>query len=87
MSEKLQTSIIPNGTNIYPKDTVMTKQLEVLEQFKQMVEEGDINGLIITGVDTEKQIVLASFCEDVLSGIGILETGKYAFLRQQTEDE
>jgi hypothetical protein len=66
------------------KDSVCD-QLEVLDNFKAVISNGDIQSFIVIGVDQERQIVLASYGDDIIEGVGILETAKFAYLRQQSE--
>lgn len=67
------------------KGSTITDQLEVLDNFKSVITSGEISNFIVIGVDHEGQIVLASYCDDIIEGVGILETAKFAYLRQQSE--
>lgn len=62
-----------------------SSQLSILESFKEMVENGQVEEFIIAGLDGDNQIVLASHCGDIITGLGVLEMGKYALMNQQAE--
>lgn len=62
-----------------------SNQLNILESFKEMVESGNVEEFIIAGLDGDNQIILASYCGDIITGLGILEMGKYALMNQQAE--
>lgn len=60
-------------------------QLDVLDRFRELIETGQIDEFVITGIDNERQLVLASFCYDIIGGVGILELAKTTMINQQIE--
>ena len=60
-------------------------QLDVLDKFREFIVNGEIDEFVITGIDNEKQLVLASFCYDIIGGVGILELAKTTMINQQIE--
>jgi hypothetical protein len=86
MNDKKTVGLMPKvskeKTNGNPSSA---PQADVVESFKKMVESGVIQEFIITALDSDGQVVLASFCEDITLGLGILEMGKFALINQSVE--
>lgn len=63
------------------------EQLDVLTQFSEIIESGQVEEFIIIGIDEHKQMVMASYYNDTITGIGLLEMGKYALMSKHIGSE
>lgn len=54
-------------------------RMEILENFMNMVERGDVNDFIICGLSSDGQLLVASDCANTVVGTGILELTKQSF--------
>lgn len=64
-----------------------TSQKEVVNQFLDIVKEGGVSQFIIIGVDNNNQSILATYYNNVLEGLGLLEVGKHVILNGIGGDE
>lgn len=67
------------------KDT--TDQTNIINSFKELVESDRIQEFVLYGIDSDGQIIVASYCSDIYTGIGLTEMGKLAYMNQQVNGE
>lgn len=60
-------------------------QIKVLEGFKDVILNGEVESFVVVGVNGEGQVLLATYCDDIVSSVGIIEVGKYALMNQGVE--
>lgn len=86
MEDKNNLGLMPKASKSRAKvNNEINGQMQVVESFKELVESGQVSEFIVAGLDADNQIILASYCGDVITGLGILEMGKFALLNQQVE--
>lgn len=56
--------------------------LEVLDEFRQMVESGEITEYVISSLDKDGEVILTACCKDLVGGVGMLEMAKTALIQQ-----
>ena len=74
--------LMPKVSKEKSGDVNIDDQLNVVDKFRDIVEEGSIEDFIIIGLDKDNQMVMASFCDSNITGVGILEMGKYAMIEK-----
>lgn len=79
---KDKKGLMPKASREKKKDNV-DEQLEILKNFKDMIKNNSVTDFIIVAVDGNRQFIMATYCQDTMEGIGMLETGKYTMLSQQ----
>lgn len=68
---------------VNPVTMGLSEQLEVIDKFRDIVNDGQVEDFFIIGIDGSNQMIMASFCHDTVRGVGILELGKMALVNQQ----
>jgi hypothetical protein len=61
-------------------------QLEIIEEFKTLIDSGRMSDFIIIGRDQDSQLVLAATTDDLIGNLGLLEICKFTFLNQQGDE-
>lgn len=86
MEDKSKLGLMPKASKNKVKiNNDMSGQVQVIESFNEMIQSGQVSEFIITGLDNDGQIILASYCGDLITGLGMMEMGKLALMNQQTE--
>ncbi len=57
--------------------------LEVLDDFRKKVENGEIDEFVLASIDKEGEIMLHTVIKDAVGGIGLFEVGKSILIQQQ----
>ncbi len=57
--------------------------LEVLDDFRKKVENGEIDEFVLASIDKEGEIMLHTVIKDAVGGIGLFEVGKSTLIQQQ----
>ena len=73
--------------NEYKSGSGITDKLGVVDEFRSMVEKGEVKEFIITGVADDGNLILASYCESLAEGVGLMELGKMSLINRQYSDE
>jgi hypothetical protein len=60
--------------------------LEIIDNFRQMIADGEIVEFAISSVDVEGEVVITTCCKDFLGGIGLFEMGKHTLMMQSSYD-
>lgn len=60
--------------------------LEILDNFRKMVANGEIVEFAISSLDTEGEVVITTCCKDFIGGIGLFEMGKHTLMMQTSFD-
>lgn len=60
--------------------------LEIVDNFRKMVANGEIVEFAISSLDTEGEVVITTCCKDFVGGVGLFELGKHTLMMQQTVD-
>lgn len=84
--EKATASLVPKPTREKKKsfkDNTTAEELSVIDSFRKMVEDGDIEQFVIAGLDSNGEIVIANYVSNLVECFGILELAKYATINQQ----
>lgn len=87
MNSKETIGLMPKASKEKKSNHTNQIQLEIVDSFKKMIEEGAIQEFIVVGLDSNRQVVVASYCSDIFEGVGMLELGKLAFINQQSQEE
>ncbi len=56
--------------------------LEVIEEVKRRVENGEIEEIVMTSIDTEGEIKIHVCTKDMVGGVGLFEIGKTILFQQ-----
>ncbi len=84
MTEKKVLSLITKEQaqrEDYKKDL-----LEIVDNFRQMIVDGEIIEFAISSVDVEGEVVITTCCKDLLGGVGLFEMGKHTLMMQSSYD-
>lgn len=57
--------------------------LNVLDDLRQQIEQGNIEEFVIASVDKDGEVLLHTVVKDVPGGVGLFEIGKNIFFQQQ----
>jgi hypothetical protein len=57
--------------------------LEVLDDFRKKVENGEIDEFVLASIDKQGEIMLHTVIKDAVGGIGLFEVGKSILIQQQ----
>ena len=72
------------------KDRSKKKQkeglLEVLDAFRQRVEDGDVEEFVIASMDQDSDVEIHVCVKDLVGGVGLYEIGKNILIQQQSYD-
>ena len=60
--------------------------LEIVDNFRKMVANGEVVEFVISSLDTEGEVVITSCCKDFIGGIGLFEMGKHTLMMQSSFD-
>ena len=60
--------------------------LEILDNFRKMVANGEIVEFAISSLDVEGEVVITTCCKDFIGGIGLFEMGKHTLMMQSSYD-
>lgn len=60
-----------------------TDLLEVLDDLRKQIEEGNIEEYVIASIDKDGEVQLHTVVKDVPGGIGLFEIGKTIFFQRQ----
>ena len=60
--------------------------LEILDNFRKMVANGEIVEFAISSLDVEGEVVISTCCKDLLGGVGLFEMGKHTLMMQSSFD-
>lgn len=60
--------------------------LEIVDNFRKMIINGEIVEFAISSLDTEGEVVITTCCKDLIGGIGLFEMGKYTLMSQSSFD-
>jgi hypothetical protein len=60
--------------------------LEILDNFRKMVANGEIVEFAISSLDVEGEVVITTCCKDFIGGIGLFEMGKHTLMMQTSYD-
>ena len=60
--------------------------LEIIDNFRQMIADGEIIEFAISSVDVDGEVVITTCCKDFLGGIGLFEMGKHTLMMQSSYD-
>lgn len=63
------------------------EQLKIINEFKEYVENGDIQSFIAFGLDHDGNIVMASQVNSIIDGVGLIEVGKLTFMNNYAKEE
>lgn len=82
-TEKHVVGLITNKErqNVHKKDMV-----DMAENFFNLVKEGHITQMILSGVDVNGQIVVFPYTDTIMSTIGLLEISKQSLMTIPDED-
>ena len=61
--------------------------LEIIDQFRQMVEEDHITDFVISSLDENGDVVITTCARDYVSAVGLYEMGKNTLLMTQMDIE
>lgn len=75
--------IMPKVTKKKEAANEITNQTDILSSFQTMINNGEISQFIIAGLDSNRQLVIATYCKDVVEGLGTLDLAKIALVNQQ----
>ena len=64
------------------KEAYKKDLLEILDGFKKMVEDGEVVEFILSGMDTDGEVIMAACCKDMVGGVGMLEIAKQSLIQQ-----
>ena len=79
--------LMPRATKTKETDiNLCDEQLKVIDEFRGMVESGDIAIFMAFGLDHEGNIVMASQVPSIIEGVGLIETGKLTFMNSYGKD-
>jgi hypothetical protein len=56
--------------------------LEIVDLFREMVENDEIREFVIASLDQDGEVVLTTCCKDLIGGVGLFEFGKQALMQQ-----
>jgi len=60
--------------------------LEILDNFRKMVANGEIVEFAISSLDVEGEVVITTCCKDFIGGVGLFEMGKHTLMMQSSYD-
>jgi hypothetical protein len=80
----MENSLMPEASG---DSLSAASQEEVVKQFLDIVKDGGVNQFIIIGVDNNNQSILATYYNNVLEGLGLLDIGKHVILNGIGGDE
>ncbi len=70
------------------KDRSKKKQkaglLEVLDDLRSRIEEGDLEEFVVASMDSEGQVEIHVCVKDLVGGVGLYEIGKNILIQQQS---
>lgn len=66
--------------------SIIDEQLEVVKHFSELIDNGQVDEFMIIGIDENNQMVMASYYNSVVTGVGLLEMGKYALMNSSGEE-
>lgn len=60
--------------------------LEIVDNFRKMVANGEVVEFAISSLDIEGEVVITTCCKDFIGGIGLFEMGKHTLMMQSSFD-
>lgn len=57
--------------------------LEVIDDFRKKIEEGEVQEFVLASIDKDGEIMLHTVIKDSIGGIGLFEVGKTILIQQQ----
>lgn len=70
------------------KDLSKKKQktglLEVLDDLRKRIEEGDLEEFVVASMDDEGEVEIHVCVKDLVGGVGLFEIGKNILIQQQS---
>lgn len=58
--------------------------LEVIEEVKKRIEEGEIEEFVMTSIDRDGEVKIHVCTKDMVGGVGLFEIGKTILFQQHT---
>jgi len=72
------------------KDLSKKKQktglLEVLDDLRKRIEEGDLEEFVVSSMDKDGNVEIHVCVKDLVGGVGLYEIGKNILIQQQSYD-
>ena len=73
--------LMPKATKIKETESdLCNEQLKVIDEFRGLVENGDVSFFVAFGLDHDGNIIMASQVPSIVDGVGLIETGKLTFM-------
>lgn len=74
--------------NLVTKDEKIEEEhkkdlIEVIENYKKMIESGEIKEFVISSINSDDEIVITACCKDAVTGVGLYEMGKQILIMQE----
>lgn len=72
--------------NIKDRSKKKQKQgiLEVLDDLRNRIEEGDLEEFVVASMDSQGQVEIHVCVKDLVGGVGLYEIGKNILIQQQS---
>jgi hypothetical protein len=61
-------------------------QLEILDSFREMIKNGEIDDFIAVAMGEEQSFVMINYCPDIFFATGMLEKAKMILLSQPEKE-
>ena len=63
-----------------------TGLLEVLDDLRKRIEEGDLEEFVVSSMDKDGNVEIHVCVKDLVGGVGLYEIGKNILIQQQSYD-
>jgi hypothetical protein len=64
------------------KDQYKKEMLEIIDNFRKMIENDEIREFVISSLDENDEVVLTTCCKDMIGAVGLFEFGKQTLMMQ-----
>jgi hypothetical protein len=61
-----------------------TGLLEVLDDLRKRIEEGDLEEFVVASMDSDGDVEIHVCVKDLVGGVGLYEMGKHILMQQQS---